>query len=266
MIHESHEIKTAVSTARLDTYIISETHRKNPAPRPTVLVLPGGGYGSLSARETEPIALAFNAMGVNACVLYYSCAPAVFPTALEEAARAVAYMRNHARAWNVGKIFVNGYSAGGHLAASLGVFWNRDFLHERTGLSARQVRPDGLILAYPVITSGAFRHDGSFRNLLGADYEDPQKRVLVSLEEQVSADTPPVFIWSTYEDTAVPVENTLLFACSLRQKMVPLEMHIYPPGPHGLSRGDEEMNPPEQVYPEVTQWMAQSVRWLNGLK
>lgn len=132
--------------------------------------------------------------------------PPLFPTALAQEAMAIALIKQHAAQWNVDpdRIFVSGYSAGGHLAASIGVFWNRPFLHELTRLSPDDMRPAGLVLAYPVITSGEYAHAGSMRNLLGEKYGDAALTELVSLEKQVSAETPPTFIWSTVTDAVVP--------------------------------------------------------------
>ena len=142
--------------------------------RPLVLVCPGGGYEFTSDREAEIVALQFNAMGYHTAVLRYSCTPAVFPTAVLELSKAVAYFREHAGEYCIDpeRIAVLGFSAGGHLAASLSVFWNTEWfakIRKENGvdLTAQQIRPDGLILAYPVITSGEHAHRDSFDKLLG---------------------------------------------------------------------------------------------------
>lgn len=242
MIYQTFEITALGETAKLVTYIRSQAHLAAPEPWPLVLVIPGGGYLEVVQREAEPIACAFNARGFHAAVLHYSTAPAVFPAALVQEALAIRLIRQHAAQWNVDpdKIFVSGYSAGGHLAASIGVFWNRPFLSELAQLEPADMRPAGLALAYPVITAGEYAHAGSMRNLLGKKYGDAELTELVSLEKQVSADTPPTFIWSTAEDAVVPVENTLLFAGALQRNHVDFEMHVYPRGPHGLALVTED--------------------------
>jgi acetyl esterase/lipase len=147
----------------------------------------------------------------------YPCAPARFPAALRALAEAVAWVRAGAAENHVDprQISVCGFSAGGHLAGSLGVFWNAPFLAAETGLAPQDMRPDKMVLCYPVITGGEFAHKGSFDNLLGAD-ADAARRAEVSLEQHVTQDTPPAFLWHTYTDPGVPVENTMLFAMALR--------------------------------------------------
>jgi len=118
----------------------------------------------VSDREAEPIAIQMNAMGFHACVLRYSIHPAKFPTALTQLAKAVAYVRSHAKEWNVNsdKIVVTGFSAGGHLVASLGTLWQEQFLADIMQEPKENYKPDGLILSYPVITSGEYAHRDSF--------------------------------------------------------------------------------------------------------
>ena len=211
--------------AYLDTYFLADSPElKAGACRPAVVVCPGGGYAYTSDREAEPIALALCARGFHACVLRYPCAPARFPAALRALAEAVAWVRAGAAENHVDprQISVCGFSAGGHLAGSLGVFWNAPFLAAETGLAPQDMRPDKMVLCYPVITGGEFAHKGSFDNLLGAD-ADAARRAEVSLEQHVTQDTPPAFLWHTYTDPGVPVENTMLFAMALRRAGVPFE-------------------------------------------
>ena len=174
MKNETYKIELPGSQpyAKLVTYIQDDSAEIGIASRPLVLVCPGGGYEFTSDREAEPLALQFLAMGYHAAVLRYSVAPAVFPMSLCELAWSVGLVREHAEEWHVNpeQIIVLGCSAGGHLVASLGVFWNRDFLAKALGAEGgdrRHWRPDGLILCYPVITSGEYAHRGSFENLIG---------------------------------------------------------------------------------------------------
>ena len=124
-----------------------------------MLICPGGGYHFRSDREASRVALRMCGMGFHACVLRYSIAPETFPTALWELASSVAWLREHAEEYHIDekKIVVCGFSAGAHLAGSIGVFWNREFLSELTGFSAEQMRPDRLILSYPSSPPGNTR-------------------------------------------------------------------------------------------------------------
>lgn len=239
MINETFDITYDNCTAKLVTYIRSQAHLKEEKPWPLVLVCPGGGYLEVVQREAEPIACAFLAEEFHCAVLHYSVAPNRFPIALCQVAKAIKLIRDHAKEWNVDpdKIFVTGYSAGGHLAASIGVFWNKPFLSELVNIPKEEMKPAGLVLAYPVISGGEYGHQGSMKNLLGLNekYGDEEMTNLVSLEKQVNEDTPPTFIWSTVTDQVVPVENTLMFACALQANGVSYELHVYPQGPHGLA-------------------------------
>lgn len=244
----------------LDTYILSGTKRRG-----AVLICPGGGYRLTSEREAEPVAMQFNAAGFHAFVLYYSVAPKKHPQPLLDVSRAMCIIREHANEWNIDaeKIAVCGFSAGGHLAASLGVHWEKPYLKDIQGITIGMNRPDALILCYPVITSGQFAHRGSFENLLGSD---PDKALLdeMSLEHQISEKTPPAFIWHTFDDKSVPVENSLLFAQQMRKNNVPFELHIYPEGPHGLSLAtDETDNGNYGTHPHVATWMKLCIGWLE---
>ena len=248
---------------KLYTYVRDASPEMPAKPRPAIVICPGGGYVMTSDREAEPIALRFFAMGFSCFVLRYTVGGGVeFPGPHLELAAAVALVRAHAAAWQVDpdKIIVCGFSAGGHLAASLGMFWNRDFLTGPLGLRRQEDKPNGLILGYPVFTSGAAAHAESFRNLLGSRYDECLE--LVSLEKQVSGDTPPVFLWHTFDDPTVPVENAWLLADALRKNGVPMEMHILPHGAHGLALATEETN---MVEPSCQAWPDWAARWIRAL-
>jgi acetyl esterase/lipase len=256
--------------ARLITYIQDNSPALAIDKRPLILICPGGGYERTSDRESEPLALAFLAMGYHAAVLRYSCAPAKYPTALLELASAMIFLRDKAEEWHIDaeKIVVQGCSAGGHLAASLGVFWNEDFLSEKLGLEGpdREIlKPYGMILCYPVITAGEYAHRGSFANLLG-DEEEKMSDAL-SLEKHVTERTPRAFIWHTFTDKSVPVENSLLFVGALRKANVPTEFHMYPVGAHGLALANHltETNDGRAVQEECTSWTGLAEVWLKSL-
>jgi len=249
-------------TPKMETYIL-----KGEQKRGAVLICPGGGYGFTSEREAEPIALAFNAAGFHAFVLYYSVAPRKHPQPLLDVSKAIRILREHAEEWNIiaDKIAVCGFSAGGHLAASLGVHWDNPLLQDEQNQGVDIYRPNALILSYPVISGGEHAHRGSFDNLLGSE---PEEALLteMSLEEQVNEKTPPAFIWHTFEDTTVPVENSLLFAQAMRRHGIPFELHIYPEGPHGLSLATKLTATDERhIDPHVATWMDLCIQWLSRL-
>ena len=244
----------------LDTYIL-----KSSSPRPGVLVLPGSGYRQCSPREAEALALQFNAAGFHAFVLWYSCAPRRHPVPILDCCRALTLIRENAASWIVDpeKIAMMGFSAGGHLALSETIFYNKPFASS-PGINSSLCRADALLLCYPVISSGEFANKGSFENLLGSN-PDPALLKLLSLENQINTGLPPVFLWHTCEDQAVPVENSLLLASALRRSGIPLEMHIFPDGKHGLSLATAETmaGDPLNVNLHSAQWFPLCVNWLK---
>ncbi len=246
----------------MDTYVLAGNKERG-----AVLICPGGGYCMTSEREAEPIAMQFNAAGFHAFVIYYSVAPCKHPQPLLDVSRAMCVIRENAGNWNINpdKIAVCGFSAGGHLTASLGVHWTKPYIQEAPGILKGKNRPDAIILSYPVISSGRFAHQGSFISLLG---DPPPKELLdeMSLELQVNENTPPAFLWHTFDDSGVPVENSLLFAQALRRSNIPFEMHIYPEGPHGLSLATEETSA-DGLKPDahIATWMPLCIEWLNQL-
>ena len=238
--------------------------------RPTVVICPGGAYCTTADREAEGVAFKFVAKDCNAVVVRYSCDPARFPCQLMEVAFVVSKIRENAEEWNVDtdKISVMGFSAGGHLAASYGTLWNRDFIKEYFGFNAEENKPNGMILCYPVITSGDKAHKGSFKCLLGEKAEDPELLELLSPEKQISKDTPKAFIWHTFEDGGVPVENSLMMASALAEKKINTELHIFPHGWHGLSLANNIVLHPDTYkgeYDEVQVWIDMAIRWLKNL-
>lgn len=272
MIYQTFPIQAegSLPDARLITYIQDDSEKMAIHNRPLVLICPGGGYGYTSDREAEPIAMAFLAKGYHAAVLRYSCAPARYPTSLLELAEAILLIRKNAGKWHVDedKIIVQGCSAGGHLAACLGMFWDEDFLAEALGLKDtehRLLQPNGMILCYPVITSGEFAHRGSFQNLLG-DRESELGEKL-SLEKQVSEKTPKAFIWGTFSDGSVPMENSLLLVDAMRRANIPVEYHLFPRGGHGLALANRltQTSDGRHVQEECAIWVELCANWLEHL-
>ncbi len=232
--------------------------------RPTVIILPGGGYTGLSEREADPVAAKYLAHGFNVAILYYSVAPAVYPVALIEALSAIGYIRDNSEKLFADKnrIFVCGFSAGGHLAASCGTLWNRGEAKKYFG-NAERVKPNGTILCYPVITSDRkFTHGGSIKALLGDRCEDEKWRDYVSLEKMVDSDTVTSFIWATFEDSTVPCESAMMYAKALREHDIPFDFHIFEGGPHGISTADKLTCGMD--YPERTRsWIEMSAEWIK---
>ncbi len=208
--------------------------------RPVMVICPGGGYDHLSVREGDIIAMQFLAMGYQAAIVRYSCDDgARYPLQLIQLARAVAMLRQNRKEWHIAKdgVFLTGFSAGGHLACCFCTFWSEAFLAEAVGCSTEDLKPNGQILCYPVITAGEYSHAGSFKRLLGEEYE--AKKDTISLELHVNDKIPRTFIWHTFEDQAVPVQNSLLYARALADHGIPVEYHLFEKGHHGVSLGNK---------------------------
>ena len=257
MIYKS--IKNNSSTLTL--YVLDNYQDINPnRKRPMILVCPGGGYQFCSERESEAIAIKFCSFGFNAAVIRYSCNTeknpdmTLYPKPQQELADAIAYLREHSDELNTNpnKIAVIGFSAGGHLACSVGCLWDR---FNKNG------RPDAMILCYPVITSGEYAHKGSFINLCGPR-EDLKKDL--SLETKVTENTPPTFLWHTVTDKAVPVQNSLLLKEQLDRYGIPNELRLFNSGEHGLSLATEEVfcEKHPNANEEVAVWPELARDWL----
>ena len=268
-------VPTPETPATLNLMILPHLEEITMNPdRPMVIVVPGGAYAYCSPREAEAIALKFLAEGIHAAVLRYSVAPNRYPVSALELAWSLQYCRAHAKEWHVqpDSISVCGFSAGGHLAGTLGTLWQEQVFAQVLG-SGVSWRPNSQILCYPVLTLGEFAHEGSRYNLLG-EKDDPanqlDKTEALSLETRVSDKTPPTFLWHTAEDGAVPVENSLMYAAACRRNNVPFELHIFERGGHGLSTCEEiTSNGPDQIVPDNTAWMPLAIRfvkrhWVKG--
>lgn len=224
-----------------------------PEDNPTgtgLIIFPGGGYWQLGDYEGDGYAAYFSAHGIACFVVDYRLASQAFrhPAMLEDAFAAIRTVRSRAAEFGIdpGKLGVCGSSAGGHLAATTLL------LHEQYTCDV-PLRPDFGVLCYPVILStGELINQDSIDNLLGED-PDPELLEMMACEKQVTPDTPPCFIWSTGEDTAVPVENSLAFAAALSRNKVPFDLRIYDRGRHGLGL--------DTPYG----WEEDVVNWINRL-
>jgi acetyl esterase/lipase len=204
-----------------------------------VIVCPGGGYGGLAMeKEGNEIARWLNSLGVAAFVLKYRLGPKYrHPIELGDAQRALRTVRSKAAQFRIlpDRVGIMGFSAGGHLASTAGTHFDAGNPSAADPIDRLSSRPDFLVLCYPVISlnNAPYVHRGSLRNLLG-DNPDPKLVEYLSSELQVTAQTPPTFLFHTNADTGVPPENSALFYLALRKAGVPAEIHIYERGPHGV--------------------------------
>lgn len=239
---------------------------KKIATGQAVLIFPGGGYGILAYDwEGTDFAKFLNSKGIAGIVVKYRLPNSKWATdkhnvPLQDALRAMRLTRSKAAEWNINPrdIGIIGFSAGGHLASTLGTHYNEEVYPKEDDTDQLSARPDFMTLAYPVITMGELNtHGGSRKNLLG---ENPSQKMIdhFSNELQVTADTPPTFLIHATDDIAVPVENSLLFYAALRKHKVPAEMHIYPTGGHGFALGLQDTH--------LASWTDQWIGWLSALK
>ena len=221
--------------------------------RPMVVVVPGGGYNHVSPREGDPVALQFAAAGYHTAVLHYNVGEgAQNYQPMRQLNEALRRLREHAVEWNIllDKIAVCGFSAGGHLALSSAVLDIPD--------CENQQRPNAVILGYPVVSAGEFAHRGSFEMLTGSSDLAAQQKF--TLEDKITPQTPPVFVWHTMEDQTVPVENTLMLLSALRRAGVPCEAHLFEKGVHGTSISTAEVN---AASAHRHHWVELAVEWLG---
>jgi acetyl esterase/lipase len=215
----------------------------------------------LAKHEGEYYARFLNELGIAGFVLKYRLGPAGYhhPAMLQDGAWAVRLVRARAGEWNLDpkRIGIMGSSAGGHLASTLLTRFDAGNPESADPIERQGSRPDLGILCYPVITMGQYGHAGSRTNLLG---QNPSPELLSELSNElhVRNDTPPCFIWHTYEDKTSPVENSFQFAEALRKAGVPFDLHIYQKGAHGQGLGSHQWEPAKRLP-----WTADLVFWLK---
>ncbi len=234
------------------------------APRinPAMVVVPGGGYGFVASAEGDPVAQKYFGAGFSTFILTYSVndrAKNFEP--LSQLAATVAYIRGHAEQLCIDpeKIAVVGFSAGGHLAASLATLYN-DPVFLAAFPQTQNIRPNAVVLSYPVITADEYTHEGTLENVSGGAVPGTPEYTYWGLHDHVDANTPPVFLWHTAEDTTVPVENSLAMAAALSKAKVPFELHIFPRGCHGMSVCNHAVCHPDAYN---GRWMDWSITWLT---
>jgi acetyl esterase/lipase len=244
--------------AHLITYIQENPPEMDTPPRRAMLICPGGGYEWTSDRENEPVALQFLARGYNVFVLKYSVAQmAKDLNPLRELELAIKHIRGNAKIYNIreDKVFVMGFSAGGHLALSGGT------------LARKEYRPNGMVLCYPVVTATCPTHLGTLHNFCGTNNPSEDQLNLFSLDLHVDENTPPAFIWHTENDDAVPVQNSINLATALKKQGIKHELILFPDGHHGLSLATSE------TCKELTEdnphpcsvWVDLADKWIKSL-
>ncbi len=254
-------------SAYLEAYIAEQTEKHI---RKALLVIPGGAYFDVCAdREGEPIALSFLPYGFNAFVLHYSVkGEKTFPAQLIQASMAMKHIKENAEKYGIDEkeIFAVGFSAGGHLAASLGTMWDKKEIYDVIDMPFGDNKPKGIMLIYPVVTGGEeHSHRWSFNNLFNSEHPTEEQLQSASIELNVTVKTCPAFIAHAANDSAVPVENSLLLAMAYSKHKVPFELHIYPRGEHGFALGNKITWSGNAEFLHNGQWVEDAVKWCNEL-
>ena len=249
-----------VQEPTIEVYLPAKSNANGKA----VLIFPGGGYGILAYDwEGTDIAKFLNGKGIAGIVVKYRLPSSKSQTdkhnvPLIDAQRAMRMVRSKASEFHIdpAKIGILGFSAGGHLASTLGTHFDEKVYEAIDDMDGESARPDFMALGYPVISFGAMTHGGSKRNLIG---ENPKPEMVdyFSNEKQVSENTPPTFLFHATDDEAVPVENSLLFYQALKDKGVSATMHIYPKGGHGFSLARKD--------PHLRGWTERMFEWMESL-
>ena len=272
MIHEKINLKNFYPS--LENDVILETYCPDNfeewsigEKRKGLLILPGGGYGFLSERESEPVALRFAGYNIACFVLKYTIAPKIkYPFPLVEVYAALAYIRKNCDKYYVfnDKLSVLGFSAGGHLAASASCYHTKKEFADFLNIDLEEMKINGCLLSYPVISS-EFGHKGSIDNITNGD---PKLLDFFSIEKRASKDFPKTFIWHTSPDTIVPLKNSLALADKLIENNVFLELHVYPTNDHGISLADRSVykNADDKFIEEMrynTQWVDNALHFIK---
>lgn len=240
------EQRAALFRPHLEIWSLAEKEQRG-----SVLVFPGGGYAIRSPHEGRAVAKAYNQAGFHAYVLQYRTAR--HPAPLQDAFRAMEIIRKKEKddLRFKGKIAVCGFSAGGHLAASLALLDS-----PQKGSSPDQnTKPDALVLCYPLLSFKEYSHKESIKNLLGRN-PDPLEINTYHLVDQVKEDSPPAFLWHTADDLVVPVENSLIFCESMSKNKRPFQLHVFPKGKHGLGLAKRRA--------DISKWFEMSCSWLRS--
>ncbi|MFM7038984.1 MAG: alpha/beta hydrolase [Planctomycetaceae bacterium] len=251
--------KADTSADQPGLWIYPATPQPNQQPsRTAVVICPGGGYGihAVDHEGTQP-ARFFNRLGITAFVLRYRLAPYRHPVPLNDALRAIRFVRSHAEEFQIDpdRVGIMGFSAGGHLASTALTLFTPPDAAAADPIDRLSSRPSFGILGYPVISfSAEFAHRGSARNLLGPDASADQLAALSS-DRNVTKDTPPTFLFHTAEDSGVPPENSIAFFTACKRAGVPAELHVFQQGQHGVGLAPG--------HPALQSWLDTATTWLR---
>lgn len=271
-------------SSKLTTYLCDAPLSYNPDfQTPAVIICPGGGFGLLSPREMEPIALKFVNEGISAFVLEYPVGDenVEYPTTLISIASAVAHVRSNVKKYHIipNKITLCGFSAGGYVAASLAVDWQLPYISENLNMESTLFKPNSAILCYPVIDLEQQKdyHENEYMGktinltdamryrLLGkkATYTKEEKES-IALQNKVTPAVCPCFLWHTADDISVNVNNSLQFASALSKNNVPFELHIFQSGLHGLALGNHITAARKgDINPSCAKWFDLAIAWME---
>ncbi len=270
MIYERVFLDESDDRVYIDTYVAND----RTVVRDAMLVIPGGGYREVcTAREGEPIALAFAAKGMNCFVLNYRVGREgdVYPAQLIDASRAILHIRANSEKYNVNpaRVFAVGFSAGGHLTGSLALLSSDPEVLNTLGIKEGDNTPNGVVMSYPVVSALLNTHLGSFANLAGTTVEDLTlaQKEKYSLERHVKKNSPPAFIWHSAEDQIVPISGSMALAEAYVRAGAAVMLHLYPYGPHGLALSNKitaEGNT-ELMQPLAEGWIDKAVEFFDTI-
>lgn len=291
MLHEKFAL-SKTTEAYMTSYVLDDgEYSRKGLKRPAVIICPGGGYTMVSKDEGEPVALFFNRNGYHAFVVNYSVKiDHPFPTALQELAFAMKIVRDHKKEWLISdEITVVGFSAGGNLALSLGIYANDSSICNKLGMKKEEIRPDRLILGYPAVTLHPKREGGElppeiaelmdqglmpdFRGpdirsiLLGKEDASEEEMESLNLMKKLHKDLPPTFIWGSYEDSVIPATDYIELADQYYKLGIPCELHLFGTGPHGVSLCDKTVKSEEEVENlSMHHWTTLCIEWLEQVR
>lgn len=253
----------------LKTYIPDVWDREHSAPRPAMIVCPGGAWVFLSPTEGEPVALTFVKEGYAAFVLNYSIGDdSVFPNPLIEISWAIQTVREHAEEWHIdpNKIALSGFSAGSSVVAMSATQWMNPLIAETLGAPSEMYKPNAAVFAYGCNDLGTiFDSDDPDLVIPSPGKITADRTPQIDVVHFVTKDTAPIFFYHCRNDVLVPVKNTWLLAEKLDEYKLPFEMHIFGSGQHGMSVHNRLTTPKGNIDPSVTQWVPLCIEWLDNL-
>lgn len=281
MIIKTLDIFSSSEEAHITAYL-QPVYEQCPM-RPAVIICPGGSYHHIGEKESEPAALGFFAEGYNAFVLSYSTGlgRGNLPIPIVQIAKTIAYIRQNSNSWRIDpdRIALCGFSAGGHAAAAFGALWNEKWVQESAVAKAGVLRPNALVLCYPLLDIKGFcdmhiKRDPQTRSYMESIYLNLFAKLEPSDEELsrwdikriVNRDMPPVFLWTTFGDDIVDVSQSIDLASALAKHDIPFEYHVFEKGPHALSGADALSGYTKKELDELgnaPRWKELAMKWLS---